>query len=203
MRLAARRHAGRRSVLVRADRRPDHDGLCFPICEKPPWLIESMCVPDAAPPEDATIESGREVAMRYEDIIRYVERVVAGGLGWDSAQRAAVATLTTLAECLPTVAAHDLGEQLPRELRAPLARPSAQPQTISIEEFLRRVADREGVSPSEALHHVRAVFDALSEAVTGHELDRVRAHLPAAFETLFMPPAAAGWPETHRHRPHP
>ena len=35
MRLASGRYAGRRSVLVRADRRPDRDGLCFPICEKP------------------------------------------------------------------------------------------------------------------------------------------------------------------------
>jgi uncharacterized protein (DUF2267 family) len=77
-----------------------------------------------------------------------------------------------------------------------------QPQAISLQELLRRVADREDVSPSEALHHARAVMDALAEAVTGRELRRVREHLPDEFETLFRPPPAAGWPQTHRHRPH-
>lgn len=141
--------------------------------------------------------------MHHDEFVRYVERVVAGGLGAEGAKRAIAATLTTLAECLPSGEAHDLAAQLPLQLQTPLAAVPAQPQTISVEEFLRRVAARERVSPSEALHHVRAVLDALAEAVTGHELHHVREHLPDEFETLFVPPAAAGWPETHRHRPHP
>lgn len=141
--------------------------------------------------------------MQYEKFIQDVELVVAGGLSRERAERTTASTLTTLAECLPIDVAHDLAEQLPGQLRAPLARASAQAEAISVKEFLRRVAERDGVSPSEALHHTRAVFDALTEAVTGHELDRVRAHLPGAFDTLFAPPAAAGWPETRRHRPHP
>jgi hypothetical protein len=48
----------------------------------------------------------------------------------------------------------------------------------------------------------RTLPDAPTEAVTGRELRRVREHLPDEFETLFRPPAAAGWPQTHRHRPH-
>lgn len=141
--------------------------------------------------------------MQYEKLIQDVERVAAGGLSREHAERAIDSTLTTLAECLPIDVAHDLAEQLAGQLRAPLARASAHPEAISVTEFLRRVAERDAVSPSEALHHTRAVFAALTEAVTGHELDRVRAHLPEAFDTLFAAPAAAGWPEARRHPPHP
>lgn len=142
-------------------------------------------------------------SMHYEQFVRYVERVAAGGLDWEDAERTIAATFATLVECLPRGEAHALAEQLPLQIRAPLvgARPRSEP--MSVEEFLERLADREGVSPSEALHHARAVMEALTEAVTGHELQHVRDHLPDDFATLFAPPAAVGWPETHRHRPHP
>jgi uncharacterized protein (DUF2267 family) len=141
--------------------------------------------------------------MRYEQFVRYVERVAADGLDQDRAERAIAATLTTLAECLPRSAARDLAAQLPPALQAPLSGGPNWPQPIAVGEFLGRVADREQVSRSEALDHVRAVLDALTEAVTGHELQRVRDCLPDDYETLFVRPAAAGWPQTHRHRPHP
>jgi uncharacterized protein (DUF2267 family) len=141
--------------------------------------------------------------MRYEEFVRYVEAMAADGLGQEGAERAIAATLTTLARCLPGREARDLAAQLPPELQAHLAGGPARPQAITVGAFLQHVAEREDASPSQALHHVRAVMDALAEAVTGHELRRVRDRLPEEFETLFVPPAAAGWPQTHRHRPHP
>jgi uncharacterized protein (DUF2267 family) len=141
--------------------------------------------------------------MRYEEFVRYVERVAADGLDQESAERAIAATLTVLAECLPGREARDLAAQLPSKLQARLTGAPARGQAVTVDAFLRRVGEREGVSPSQALHHVRAVMEALAEAVTGHVLQRVRARLPDGFETLFVPPAAVGWPQTHRHRPHP
>ena len=141
--------------------------------------------------------------MDNEHFVRHVERVVAGGLRLEDAERAIAATLTTLAECLPANEARDLAAQLPSQLKRPLLEPSTRPSATSLQEFLGRVADREGVSPSEAFHHGRAVLDALTEAVTGHELRHVRALLPDELAPLFVAPAAAGWPQTHRHRPHP
>lgn len=143
--------------------------------------------------------------MRYEDLIRHFERVVPDRLSGAKAERAMVATLATLAECLPAQAAHDLAEQLPGPLRSRMPSPAAQPRPrpLTLSEFLAALADREGVSPSEALGHARATFEALTEAATGHELLLVRARLPPELAPIFDAPAATGWPDTHRPRPHP
>jgi uncharacterized protein (DUF2267 family) len=140
--------------------------------------------------------------MRYEELVRCVEQIAAVGLTREGAERAIVATLTTLSDCLPADTAHDLADQLPIPAKAYLTRGGAQPHMLSLTEFLERLAELEGVSSSEALDHARAVMDALREAVTGHELQNVRAVLPSEYEALFALPAAAGWPETHRHHPH-
>jgi uncharacterized protein (DUF2267 family) len=141
--------------------------------------------------------------MRYNELVRYVERVGAEDLGHEGAERAIAATLTTLARCLPVDVAHDLADQLPVAAKAGLITTGPQPQLLSLSAFLERVAELEGISSSEALDHVRAVMDAIREAVTGHELRNVQARLPDEYETLFALPAAARWPETHRHHPHP
>jgi uncharacterized protein (DUF2267 family) len=141
--------------------------------------------------------------MRHDELVRYVEQIGPGGLDREGAERAIGATLATLARCLPADTAHDLADQLPVTAKAYLTHTAAQPQVLSLTEFLQRVAELEDVSPSEALDHARAVIDGLKEAVTGHELHNVRAHLPSEYDALFALPAAAGWPETHRHHPHP
>lgn len=141
--------------------------------------------------------------MQHDELVRYVEHVGADSLGPEGAERAIAAALGTLARCLPAEAVNDLAEQLPLAAKASLKATGGHPQTLSLNEFIDCVAELEGVSPSEALDHTRAVMDALREAVTGHELDNVRAQLPSEYETLFALPAAAGWPQTHRHHPHP
>ncbi len=141
--------------------------------------------------------------MQYEDLIRHFERVVPDRLSGAQAERAMVATLATLAECLPPQATHDLAEQLPGPLRSRLPSAAAEPRRLTLSEFLAALAAREEVSPSEALGHARATFEALTEAAAGHELQLVRAQLPPELAPIFEAPAAAGWPETHRSRPHP
>lgn len=138
--------------------------------------------------------------MRYADFIQRVEDRAAGGLTYDQAHEAVGAVLETLAGSLPVGLAADLAAQLPTELQPPFHRrgPSAPPSKAS--EFLDLVAEREGVSRSEAFDRSRAVMNALGEAVSLREMERVRARLPEDFETLFRPPAAAKWPETHAPR---
>jgi uncharacterized protein (DUF2267 family) len=143
------------------------------------------------------------LAVNYMEYIRRVEDRAGGGLDQEGAELAIRATLATLAERISAKEASDLAAQLPKEFKPALRRRGAGPGTFDIDEFVRRVADREELTPSEAFDHVRAVTNVLAEAVTGHELEDVRATLPDEFATLFQPPAAVNWPDAHAHRPHP
>ena len=144
-------------------------------------------------------------AIQFDDFLRRVEARAAGGLNQGGAERAIDATLTTLGEQMPKGELDRLADQLPRELQRSLRAGGARVEELNgfgVEGFLARVAGREGLSPSEALDHARAIFDVLEQAVTGPELHHVRERLPEQFATLFASPAAARWPDTHRHHPH-
>jgi uncharacterized protein (DUF2267 family) len=56
---------------------------------------------------------------------------------------------------------------------------------MSLEEFLTRVATREGVDHEEAKRHARAVFAALRQFVPGKEIHDVESELPAEYAPLF------------------
>jgi len=64
--------------------------------------------------------------------------------------------------------------------------PSAQP--ISFEEFVRRVAEREGVPEDEAREHARAVFETLRDAVGEREFLDVSAQLPLEYTAVAARP---------------
>lgn len=121
--------------------------------------------------------------MEYSEFVARVEACAPGHMTEVDAGRAIDATLATLAERVSSKEAADLAAQLPKEMKAPLA--TAESGPFAFGEFLRRVAEREGLSPSEALHHARAVVHVLGEAVTPGEIDDVRAELPEDFEPLF------------------
>jgi uncharacterized protein (DUF2267 family) len=55
---------------------------------------------------------------------------------------------------------------------------------MSLREFVRRVAEREGVTPGEAQEHVRAVLATLREAVTPKEWLDVTAQLPEEYAAV-------------------
>ena len=61
---------------------------------------------------------------------------------------------------------------------------------MSLEEFVERVAEREGVSPSEAQEHARAVFKTLRETVSEKEFEDMAAQLPDGYAPL-LPSIAA------------
>jgi len=120
--------------------------------------------------------------MDYDRFISAVER--GADVGREGGRRAAQATLATLAERLSKGQARDLAEQLPPEL-APWIATDHDAERFDVEEFLRRVAEREGVDPETARRHAMAVFAALGQAVSAEELADLRSELPKDYAPLL------------------
>lgn len=76
-------------------------------------------------------------------------------------------------------------EQLPPEL-APWIAGTGNAEPFDVDEFLRRVAEREGVDVETAERHTRAVFEALRRTLTPDEFEDMVAELPKD----FAPPVA-------------
>jgi uncharacterized protein (DUF2267 family) len=100
-----------------------------------------------------------------------------------AAERAAQATLETLAERLSAGEARDVAAELPPEVAPWLATDSGA-EAFHVDEFIRRVAAREQVDLSTAERHARAVFDALGRLVSADELADMKAELPKDFAPL-------------------
>jgi len=113
----------------------------------------------------------------YEGFLSLVEeQTPLGRPGLDRGEAIAAtgAVLETLAERVNPGAVDDLMRGLPSPLHAPLQRGKAhydrRPRDLPVEEFLDRVADREGVDRDHAVAHTVAVFAALREAVDERSL---------------------------------
>jgi uncharacterized protein (DUF2267 family) len=119
--------------------------------------------------------------MEYEQIIQAVAQ--AGGLSREAAERAAQATLLTLAERLPRGEARHIQEELPAELK-PWIYTDSDAEALDIDEFLGRLAQREGTDAETALRHARAVFAALGRALTPEAVEHLAAALPQTYDPL-------------------
>lgn len=102
----------------------------------------------------------------------------------DRAERAIQSTFQTLRERLAGNEPADLAAQLPPEVAEPLSG-SGDRDDFTLEEFYRRVAQKEGASEDEARRHARAVVAVTQEAVTEGELDDIREQLRPEYEELF------------------
>ena len=127
--------------------------------------------------------------MQYPELLRRVEEQIATAHPDDDTRRAAevaiTATLETLNERLTGGEAEDLAAQLPKEVQPALRPKTEEAEAFSLEEFYRRVAEREGVDIETARIDAEAVMRTLREAVTPGELDDVLAQLPAEFNMLL------------------
>lgn len=114
---------------------------------------------------------------------------VGGRAGFDSvddARNATTATLETLGERVSEGEMADLATYLPPEFaEVATTRSRERPPGFGVEEFVSRVADREGVDEDAAESHARAVLDALSDAVADREFRRARTQLPDEYDALF------------------
>jgi uncharacterized protein (DUF2267 family) len=125
--------------------------------------------------------------MRYASFVTTVERL--SGLSRPASERAIEATLRTLSQRISGGEAGDIAAFLPPEVRPWLTSAPEPAEPFDRAEFIRRVAEAEGVDASVAEDHVRAVFQALGFAVAPGELRDMAAQLPRDFEDLL---AAAG-----------
>jgi uncharacterized protein (DUF2267 family) len=114
-----------------------------------------------------------------------VERVARrAGLGVTQASRATHAALTTLAERITPRESKALAAQLPRGLAGDVRRAAQRPERFPVEEFVRRVGEREGVPAADARRHARAVLTTLEDEAEDR-LAYLRAQLSPDYEELF------------------
>lgn len=118
---------------------------------------------------------------------------VAERAGVDSrsaAETATEATLETLGERLTGGQAADLAHYLPDDLAPALDRPDDEDaRDLSFDEFVTRVARREGVEEASARVHAHAVGSALADAASEREVDAARKQLPDPFGAVFDRPS--------------
>jgi uncharacterized protein (DUF2267 family) len=107
------------------------------------------------------------------------------GLDRSGARRALEAVLETLAERVAGGEVDDVAACLPEELRPPLERgrrrTGGKAQKMSLDEFIARVAEREGVSTEDAFDHAQAVFTTLHEVIPDKEWSDLLAELPRRY----------------------
>lgn len=121
--------------------------------------------------------------MTYGELVAMVER--RAHVDRREAERAIEATMRTLAERLSPDEARQLAAELPPELLGWL-HTETPPARFDVDEFLRRVADREEIEVATAELRVRAVFDAVRQAISAEELGDLEATLPQDLHPLLL-----------------
>ncbi|MFL5953971.1 MAG: DUF2267 domain-containing protein [Gaiellaceae bacterium] len=180
----AKAHA--RAVFMALGRAVDEKELHDMISELPKDFRELI---------EAAIQAHRE-ALRAEapevDADEFVRRVAARAmLDFDGAVRATAAVLEALGYRITKGEAEDIEAFLPRELHPPIdlgeAASSGAARRLSLEEFLDRIADLEGVSRDDAWRHAHAVLLTLREALPEPEVRDLIAQLPREYRPLLEP----------------
>lgn len=123
--------------------------------------------------------------MDYSELISRIEDQA--GLDTEGAEQALAATLSTLAERISEEEAQDLASQLPGEVKPQVTEAvDGEAEVFSAEEFIRRVAEREGGIPrDQAWAHAEAVLITLREAISGGEFEDILLQLPDDYLELF------------------
>jgi uncharacterized protein (DUF2267 family) len=100
----------------------------------------------------------------------------------ERAEKVTRATLSVLGERLAGGEPGDLASQLPPEI-ADALRSQSPGESFDVDEFYRRVADREGTgcTPGQAREHAMAVMSTVVDTVTPGQRDDVASQLPAGY----------------------
>jgi uncharacterized protein (DUF2267 family) len=142
---------------------------------------------------DPLLEKGRRPPAPVMPLKEFLSRVAdRAGIDEETARRASEAVLETLAERIAGGEVRDLMKELPPKLHSPLEagaqRTQGKATPMSLEEFLSRVAEREGVSVDEARTHAHAVLVTLRDALVDKEFDDLTKELPNSYVDELMRP---------------
>jgi uncharacterized protein (DUF2267 family) len=113
------------------------------------------------------------------------------GIDREQAERAVRATLETLADRIDAGEARDLAARLSPPLAAAMYT-TTPAEAFDAQEFLRRVAEREGVDVPTAQRHVPIVIEALERTVGEDEYRDMVAELPNDYAPLLPRRPATG-----------
>jgi uncharacterized protein (DUF2267 family) len=145
-------------------------------------------------------ELARAALRAHEEAIRhtvqridaddFVRRVAArAGLDFDDAVLATTAVLEALGYRITKGEAEDIEAFLPRELHPPIdlgeAASGGAARRLTLEEFLDRIADVEGVRREDARRHAHAVLATLREALPDPEVHDLLSQLPKEYRPLL------------------
>jgi uncharacterized protein (DUF2267 family) len=123
------------------------------------------------------------VPMSLDEFLTWVSD--RGGIDRETARRATDAVLETLGERITGGEVDDVLKELPPELRPPLERgrerSGGRAQKMSLEEFVGRIAEREGVPVEEVRAHARAVMNTIRDAVVAKEWHDISSQLPNSY----------------------
>jgi uncharacterized protein (DUF2267 family) len=121
--------------------------------------------------------------------------------GTGEAVRAIRATLLPLGQRIPEENAEDFAASLPMEIKWYMTGAvHDHGQRFDWTEFVERVADIEGVDPSDAAYHARVVVDLTHAVVPAADFQDLRDQLPESegaenWRELFRMVDAGGWGE--------
>lgn len=123
--------------------------------------------------------------MKYDQFIKHVQSFAQLN-SREEAERATRATLEVIRDRVVGNEAKDLASQLPKELGQYLhGREGENGQFFSMQEFVKRVSEKEGVDLTDAVIHIRSVFAVLQDAVTPGEFTDFQANFSDDYAELF------------------
>jgi uncharacterized protein (DUF2267 family) len=122
--------------------------------------------------------------ITYEQLIASMSR--RAHLSAEEAEASMGAVLGTLAERLSRGERHHFGQQLPIELSVWLFDNGENAEPFDVDEFVRRIAEREGTDVRAAEEHARAVFSTLRDAVGRDRIEHLLRDLPETFRPILL-----------------
>ncbi|MCC5634591.1 DUF2267 domain-containing protein [Nostoc sp. CHAB 5844] len=126
--------------------------------------------------------------MEYHEFITHVQSLSQSN-SREEAELATRATLETIKERIASSDIQDLVAQLPEELNTYLqTQVQASGQTFNLQEFIKRVSQKENIEPTTTAIHVRAVFAVLQNAIKPENFSKFQAHFTHDYEELFAAP---------------
>jgi uncharacterized protein (DUF2267 family) len=130
----------------------------------------------------ALLSEGRSLV----DYNQYIKLVKQRALftGDEEVVTAVRAALEVLGQRLSEDEADELAALLPKEMK-PYLRHSGAAETFRLNEFLARMAAKEGVEPALARYHARAILSLIAATVPTKELLDLLARLPRDIRDLF------------------